>query len=1024
MHEFGDGERAHGPSPSEPHNRADYPLPLSEEEVGDLHYHAEGYSSALEYYRSACEQIEAAHNEARPRSLLTMRLARKIGDCYRRQGLPVEASRQYVEALKVGAAYATDEQNASIYVRQADVLFQTSDYDRALDVLLSAMAVLASTDMHLEVGWVQRLMGACHHRLGNHAKAEEFYQDSLATYRRVGEVLRQARIYRNLAVLAKTACRWNRAMFFFDKAERLLQGEHGTPQESCILYLNRAILHRKMGQRARARADVQRGLSLARSLGDNFRLAKFRLIEGQLDIDEGRFAEAESNLLECKVLAERIHARREVALSEEFLGDLMMARGLWDEAERSYAEAETRAREISETNDILAEVYRRRAELAFERGEFTETLAMAEIGHELSDACGEEFERGYLERARGRALNALGDFKGALAALDASLAAFEKLRLPAEIAVALQLLGDLHLELNDHTNLLLARARFQQAVTLDVSNSSITPCSLYTGLARAELALGNNDEALLALFEVERLSCVSDTEADGTLDDLRAEIEAAMSSHANTLSSQYQAIADLPEMVVEDQVHLNGDLESLLRSLAKRLGVTRAILARHEVGKTKLFWRWEVGVRDARSLADHAISLLVDDEHFEGPRVWTHTAADIGWRGAKVAPQASAIVYPLIGQDGIEGVLYLDAAREGSSGFDAESLALGSTYVQLIQESLPRSTVSSSLTPDAGAVVRRRLITGSAAMEEVMVLCSKVASSPYTVLFSGETGTGKGLLASIVHEISPRAGQAFVSVNCAAIPETLLESELFGHVKGAFTGADRDREGLILSAQGGTLFLDEVGKMSLPMQSKLLHFLDSKEVRPVGGSQTVRVDARVLVASKRNLKGMVDREEFLEDLYYRLLDFPIEVPPLRDRGDDILLLARYYIDRTAEELGRSAPTMTRAYAAKLRAHRWPGNVREMEKVIKRSVILAQDDDRLRDTYLTTELSPRASRGAGSADLHNDTMPLKEQIASLERTVLRRALESHDWNRAQVARQLRISYPTLLQKIRIYELRPQ
>jgi sigma-54-dependent transcriptional regulator len=260
-----------------------------------------------------------------------------------------------------------------------------------------------------------------------------------------------------------------------------------------------------------------------------------------------------------------------------------------------------------------------------------------------------------------------------------------------------------------------------------------------------------------------------------------------------------------------------------------------------------------------------------------------------------------------------------------------------------------------------------------------------------------------------------------VVVNCAAIPETLLESELFGHVRGAFTGADRAKQGLIMAAERGTLFLDEVGKMPLPMQAKLLQFLDDHKVRPVGSTEAVDVDVRVICASKRDLEGMVRDEDFLEDLYYRLLDFPIEVPPLRDRGDDVGLLAEVFIERACARIEREPLRLTRSALARLRSYSWPGNVRELEKVITRAVLMASDDDRIRDRHLSEPLQ----RGGRDRELPSEgegERPLREQVMELERRAVRSALESAGWNRSAAARQLRISYPTLLQKIRNFNLK--
>jgi transcriptional regulator with PAS, ATPase and Fis domain len=350
---------------------------------------------------------------------------------------------------------------------------------------------------------------------------------------------------------------------------------------------------------------------------------------------------------------------------------------------------------------------------------------------------------------------------------------------------------------------------------------------------------------------------------------------------------------------------------------------------------------------------------------------------------------------------------------------------VASTYVDVLQDAILETAEDPARGHDAPFLWEEafeNIITGSQAMAEVLRLCTKVAPSPYTVLFTGETGTGKGLLAYSLHRLSPRGERRFVAVNCAAIPETLLESELFGYVKGAFTGADGNKEGLIRGAHGGTLFLDEVGKMSLPMQAKLLHFLDSKDVRPVGGSESFRVDVRILCASKRNLKQMVEQELFLEDLYYRLLDFPIDVPPLRERADDILLLARHYVARAAEELGRPVPRMTRAFATQLRSWSWPGNVRELEKTIKRTVVMAGDEDRLRVRHLPVELRGRDAADGSRLEGERHPQTLKDQVAEFEAAILQRALDAVGWNRSEAARRLKISYPTLLQKIKVYGLK--
>jgi DNA-binding NtrC family response regulator len=241
------------------------------------------------------------------------------------------------------------------------------------------------------------------------------------------------------------------------------------------------------------------------------------------------------------------------------------------------------------------------------------------------------------------------------------------------------------------------------------------------------------------------------------------------------------------------------------------------------------------------------------------------------------------------------------------------------------------------------AYAERRLIGESPGMQRVMELARKVAPSDANVLIWGESGTGKELIARSIHRASRRADGPFVALNCGAIPSELLESELFGHAKGAFTGATQTTEGLIREAHGGTLFLDEISELATPLQVKVLRVLQDREVRPVGGKQIFHVDVRFVAATNRDLKALMEGGRFREDLFYRLNVINIHVPPLRERGDDILRLAEYFVEAYGRKLGKRLAGIGPDLASYLRRYHWPGNVRELENVIERSVILAESD---------------------------------------------------------------------------------
>jgi DNA-binding NtrC family response regulator len=305
----------------------------------------------------------------------------------------------------------------------------------------------------------------------------------------------------------------------------------------------------------------------------------------------------------------------------------------------------------------------------------------------------------------------------------------------------------------------------------------------------------------------------------------------------------------------------------------------------------------------------------------------------------------------------------------------------------------------------------------SAPAQAVQQIITKVAAYPSTVLLTGESGTGKELLARAVHEGSPRSAAAFVAINCAAIPESLLESELFGHERGAFTGAVRAHAGLFEQADGGTLLLDEVGEMAVPLQTRLLRVLEDGKVRRVGGSRDIKVDVRLVAATARDLDVAVSTGAFRQDLLYRLKVVHVHVPPLRERTEDIPLLVEVLVGRAAVRLDRATPSIGPEVLALLEAHAWPGNVRQLENALERAVLMCEDGV-LRPAHLPEDLR------AGTVDIQSppgDDLSIKRQTAALERALILRALAQTEGNRTQAARLLDISYKALVYKIRGYGL---
>jgi two-component system response regulator AtoC len=304
------------------------------------------------------------------------------------------------------------------------------------------------------------------------------------------------------------------------------------------------------------------------------------------------------------------------------------------------------------------------------------------------------------------------------------------------------------------------------------------------------------------------------------------------------------------------------------------------------------------------------------------------------------------------------------------------------------------------------------MIGASAAMQKVFALIDQVAETDATVLITGESGTGKEMVARALHKRSKRAAGPFIAINCAAMPESLLESELFGHAKGAFTDAKASRPGLFAQASGGTLFLDEIGEMSLALQPKLLRALQERRVRPVGGETEVDFDVRLVAATNRDLEEMVENKHFREDLFYRINVIHVPLPPLRARGGDVLVLAQHFVQHYAAVFDKKVAGLSSAAAERISAYAWPGNVRELQNCVERAVALARFEEVAVEDLPEKIRAYSKSHVVIATDDPTDLVPLEE----VEKRYILRVLEAHGGNRTEAAKTLGLDRKTLYRKL--------
>ncbi len=369
------------------------------------------------------------------------------------------------------------------------------------------------------------------------------------------------------------------------------------------------------------------------------------------------------------------------------------------------------------------------------------------------------------------------------------------------------------------------------------------------------------------------------------------------------------------------------------------------------------------------------------------------------------------------------------AMREGAMDFLAKPVDPDHLLLMVERAIAQRRMVTEYILLKEEMAARRgapRIIGEDAKLRHVLQQLHRAAATDTTVLLEGESGTGKELFARALHALSPRADNPFVAINCAAIPDNLLETELFGYEKGAFTGAAARKPGRFEMAHRGTLFLDEIGELPLALQAKILRALEERRFERVGGTQSLHVDVRVVAATNRNLKQRVAERQFREDLYFRLSVFPIQIPPLRERSKDVVILARSFVDRFCRDLNKKPIALSAAALDELQAYPWPGNVRELQNCIERAVILCEGDAiHPRHLNLSFRQQPAVQPAVSPWEQIDLTGTMGEAVrrvtTEVERRKLEQTLRDVAGNKVRAAETLQITYKTLLQKLKEYGL---
>jgi len=1021
-------QRAIPPDPTQarPHSREGGE---QREAIGDLYFAADNFAAALEAYQSALR--EDTHLAPGSRCRLLVRVA----DTEIQRGNDGAALAPLAEARALARELGDPHIVATIAARMSAALTGLGRYRRARRYAMFAWTLLRDTDDHATVAKIGVTMGLCLSRLGRLDEAVEWLQDAAATFRRIDDSDGLVTALNNLGLIYKNRRQWREATSYLEQALRIDE-RAGLYARMRAHHQNLGLIRYCLGQWDLADESFRRSLQISRDTGHVLGESLALMALGRLARRRRQFERAEEHFRQALTLAGRVSADRECVLASEFMAELELDRGHAATAATLLREGLDRAMTFAPQGDLVAELETRLGLALLHQRRTEEAQPHLLKGFALAERLGDRLEQAIAERAMARLEALRGNGAGLETRIRSAASCFEQLNETYELATTLATWGEL-------LSLLPAgqRTRVPLEPVADASRRAATlfrelgvpslAAEASMTLARLESERERYDQALALLEQAEEWLRESH---DDSLGDragaLRRELEQQYVAVSLSTCNEFRALEEANRLF-RDASDMDGLLASTVKLAVEHAGGDRGFVAFSSGGgRLEVVAQHGLGRDRARRVLQVLEQALGARLAESGPLFSSRVAADTRFSaalGGALEGVSSLVCVPLNFPSQALGLVYVDRLSDNLLGaFRQRELNLlavlaNSAAVAIVeaQRSLllvENRQLRQQLMPSPGL---DRVVSQSREVADIVRLLQKVSDSAATILFVGETGTGKGLLAQTVHDLSNRRERPFVQVNCAALPEHLLESELFGYVQGAFTGATRDKSGLFEEAEGGTIFLDEIEKIPESVQAKLLHVLDRGEIRPVGATRSRKVDARVICATGTDLRERIREGRFLEDLYYRLNDITVRVPALRERREDIPLLAQHFLETFSRQMEKDVrgfrPDVMQAFLG----HEWRGNVRELEKTVKRMVVLADEGTALDASLLPPEV--RESVPATVTEAKPGGRSLRINVAVLEKRMIAEGLERNGWNKARTSRELGLSYPTLLAKIRLFKL---
>jgi len=918
------------------------------------------------------------------------------------------ALREILPQLKKDA-YSIDRGTISYLL--AATFYGLGRYQEALAEGKKAYQIFKNTLENKRIAQILYVLGKTYIGLGDFKDAEAELRDAIATYRRIEDYDGITDSYNKLAHIYFVRSEFARSIEYLNESIQICKKTQNQRLLAQLL-ANVAVVYIRSGELSLAEKNMLSAIKIHIEQKNELNLARCYLSLGYIRFLKRDFPEAEEGYRESLPLIEKNKLIRELAIYHEYFGELAFEKRETKKAKEFYRKAIEIGEEIAPDGDIINQSFRLLAEVQFDTNQVEEALKSCEKSLKVSLSLKSKLEEGAVYRLLGQIHTKKGEKEEAAQFFLKGIDLFREIGAKYELAkTMMQAVKSRLFDYQESLNYLRECER--------IFNKLEIPYWLgLTLIQRAEAQLINEsfDQSILSLDQAQKI--FTDLEDQYNIDQifsLRANVEKAISERSMSVDNEYRLFRkDLSEG--EYKGLQSGSLKESLEILAHRISADRGfIVLNNEEEDFSVSFAYNFDP----DKASEVFSELSENEKekLEKPLIQTNARMENG------NTIQSLICVPLKTGKKIDGHLYLDRFTNGeeSSAFNQNQLNFAVAFADVI--ALKLVEVQKRKLEEDNLRLKEQLqltysfpnvITQNSDMLKILWKLKQVTDSSISMMLEGDTGTGKDLLAKAIHYSSNRRDKKFVPVNCAALPESLFESELFGHRKGAFTGAAFDKRGLLEEANEGTLYLDEVGDMHPSMQIKLLRVLEDKEVTRLGETKPRKIDIRIISATNKNMKEEVQKGSFRMDLFYRLNAIHIKLPALRDRREDIPVLVDHFIKAYSDSPSRFShliPLILELFAN----YDWPGNVRELENEVKRLLAFNQDESSPRLDILSDKF-------AVPSDLRSQKLSLYDRVALWERQYIIKALIDNNWVKKAAADALHIPESSLRFKIKQYKIK--